>query len=154
MGVWDSSCDFRLLFHGAAALKGGAGPQPSGPQMERGGLAAALATDWGLLLSAQVGPGGIQCMKCPGMRALCLPPSGGLRLINPHRVGGKLGSNTHPGSGKLEEGVSPGGRKGVGRVFGGRIFTQLSADRKQRPEPPAFLSTFLDMRGSPSVKWG
>lgn len=92
MGVWDSSYNFRLLFHRAAALKGGAGPQPSGPQMARGGLAAALATDWGLLLSAQVGPGGIQCMTCPGMRVLCLPPSGGLRLISPRRVGGKLGS--------------------------------------------------------------
>lgn len=92
MGVWDSSYNFRLLFHRAAALKGGAGPQPSGPQMARGGLTAALATDWGLLLSAQVGPGGIQCMRCPGTRALCLPPSGGLRLISPHRVGGKLGS--------------------------------------------------------------
>ena len=31
-------------------------------------------------------------MKCPGMRAPCLPPSGGLRVISPHRVGGKLGS--------------------------------------------------------------
>ena len=59
MGVWDSSCNFRLFFHRGAALKGGAGPQPSGPQTVHGGLAAALATDWGLLLSAQVGPGGI-----------------------------------------------------------------------------------------------